>query len=1402
MRKLLFILFILHTSYAHAISVAGSLSCVDVEPFLFFNFGLDVRGGEIYAETSGYEPASSNTYYLKFDGTYNSTGLVNLDSSAYRNSDYTEKFRVDRFEGYLERNKDFVQTGQVIIKPDDSCTTALILSPTYDAAELYQPEEPTEVATNEVQNNQVAEVNGGTCIVADPIDTATGAQLLNHNLLTVQGVIPLSFNISYNSALLKDSILGRAWVTEQFSTRLNEQDSGNVTIHWSENQYNNFSQNMDGSYSHNHITCQFDTLVKNADDSFTLKRNNHTIYDFDSEGNLVKLSNSRGQAKIFTRDAKGRVSQITEPVSGAFIKYTYNADGLLESVSDPLERQVEFTYDADRNLTTITDAAGQVTTYTYNESGQTLTGTNDDGITYFTNTYNGDFTYDDGFKIISQDDALPDNGINQFEYTKAESGLIVTTFTNNNGETEVFTYDENYSLLSYQDGEGYITNYIYNDNGKRIASQDANDNVTQFEYDENGNLTKIINAKVGIATIMVYDTNSNLLSVTDTLNKTTVYEYDANNNRTSTTDALGNITKYTYNNDGQVLTETNPSGAVTTYEYEKGLPVRVTDPEGNTTISSYDAAGRLISTTDAEGHTTKFVYDGVNRLVAVKDALNRTVSMTYDSRDNLLTSTDANGNVTYRNYDGNGNLISQINALDEKTRYRYDGEGRLIKVIDARNNSTQLAYDAKGRLISTTDALGNTQKLTYDAVDNLLTKVDALGNTIATYSYDALNNPISVTNGLGHKTQSEYDALNRLTSITDPLNLATQFNYDTMNRLISGVDAKNGTSSQTFDIDGNLIGLTDANNNQTTFKFDKSGRLIEETTASGSWVKYTYNARDLQTSITNGREQQRKFEYDAAGRLIRLLEPDGAVSYTYDDNDNVLTVTDANDTISREYDALNRVVAYTDSQGNTLRYAYDAVGNLITLSYPDDKQVFYEYDAVNQLVKVTDWAKRETVYTYDANGRLLAMVRPNGTKVSYVYDDVGQLLRQQDVADELIRQFSFVYNAAGDIVAEQAVPKPTEFPFIPAKMTYTTANRLATYNGEAVTFDADGNMTLGPLSGVMSNFSFDARNRLVEVADTVYRYNAENQRIAVIVAGDETSYVINPQPALSQILVRTAPDGTQTFYVYGLGLIGEETESVYQGLIGEGTESVYQAYHFDLRGSTVALSDIDGNVVEEFQYSPFGELVSQSLADVNTPFLYNGRDGVMTDDNGLYYMRARFYSPEIRRFVNRDILLGGVADGQSLNRFAYVTGEPVSFVDPFGLKADEIHLDPDKFSDFLILINVQKTDFGKDTYVIVAHGYKGTVILNAGSDYSFKKMADRIIKSGKKRILLRSCQAALGDIPQKLANFTGLPVMATKENIIYSSTSPVGATLLDDYLNLYFGRSNFEVFLPKTRNNP
>ena len=65
--------------------------------------------------------------------------------------------------------------------------------------------------------------------------------------------------------------------------------------------------------------------------------------------------------------------------------------------------------------------------------------------------------------------------------------------------------------------------------------------------------------------------------------------------------------------------------------------------------------------------------------------------------------------------------------------------------------------------------------------------------------------------------------------------------------------------------------------------------------------------------------------------------------------------------------------------------------------------------------------------------------------------------------------------------------------------------------------------------------------------------------------------------------------------------------------------------------------------------------------------VYNGQYGVVTDSNGLYYMRARYYNVDIKRFINQDVIEGSITNSPSLNKYAYCQGNPVSLLDPFGL---------------------------------------------------------------------------------------------------------------------------------------
>ena len=183
---------------------------------------------------------------------------------------------------------------------------------------------------------------------------------------------------------------------------------------------------------------------------------------------------------------------------------------------------------------------------------------------------------------------------------------------------------------------------------------------------------------------------------------------------------------------------------------------------------------------------------------------------------------------------------------------------------------------------------------------------------------------------------------------------------------------------------------------------------------------------------------------------------------------------------------------------------------------------------------------------------------------------------------------------------------------------------------------------------------------MIQAGDTRYTYDAENHRIGVETDQTITRYVVDSQQELTRILQAVETDKTTgekqtTYYTYGKGLLAQEDE-----------KNEYRLYHFNHLGSTTLITDETGQVVKTFEYNPYGELLDGEIGEYR--FLFNGEYGVVTDGNGLYYMRARYYNVDIKRFMNQDVMVGSVESSPSLNRYAYVEGNPVNYLDPFGLE--------------------------------------------------------------------------------------------------------------------------------------
>ena len=1031
--------------------------------------------------------------------------------------------------------------------------------------------------------------------------------------------------------------------------------------------------NRNGKQSYREYDCN-GLLVKYTDENGNTK-----TYEYDEHYNVITETDAKCNSVIKVYNSFNKPVEVTDR-NGNKTYFTYDAAGNVIKIQYPAVNGVvpeeTFVYNSRNQMTQYTDIRGTVTLYTYDINGMPATKKvgNKNAIAY---------SYEGGL-LKSQTDAMG----NTTMYAHNTIGQMIAKTDADNKVTE-YVYDLSGNLLRTIDANGKTIVNTYDGNYQKTSITDANGNKTEYSY--NGNMKNdVITLPDGNTICYEFDGEDRVVKITDQDNNVTNITYDDGGRVISKRFADGAVVQYEYDTVGNMVKETNPKGAVVIKTYDNiGNVLSVTDDDGNTTSYEYNAMSKVVKVTNAVAGTTVYVYSVSGDLLSETDALGNTKTYTYDAFGNRLTATDAKNNVITYTYDANNNLLTVKNALNQVTTYTYNCLNQCISVKDALNNTIHYGYDALGRRTTITDARGNVFTTVYDGNGNVIKTTDAKGNTISETVYNCLNLPLTVTDAMGKVTTYTYTALGQVESVTDSMNHCTEFSYNSRGQNTSVRDALNNTSTAAYDLLGNTTRLAGPLGGATNYTYDDMGRLISESTVSGGTVSYTYNELNIRKKLTNARGQIHQFFYDAMGRITGYSSPEGSVSYTYDANGNVLTVTDSHGTITRTYDALNRVTSYTDTYGKTIGYEYDAVGNLIRIVYPDNTAVNYAYDANRNLTSVTDWANRVTAYTYDVNNRVVGVTKPDGsvtttvydnkqrvtstaektsggviiTGFEYIYDDLSRITEEKILAnstkicyaydslgrvtgrtikqlsdDVVISSETFTYDAAGNITSAPDL-----------SFQYDTNNRLVSFNGHSVSYDLDGNM----LNNGADTYTYDSANRLITAGGHTYTYNAEDIRIRDLCLEEDTAYTYNNNCKLSKLLMKTS-GGTVTKYVYGRGLIGEET----------GSE--FKTYHFDCRGSTAAITDISGNITDTFEYDTYGRLTARTGS---TPIIfgYNGRDGVITDKTGLIYMRARYYSPDMKRFINADVVAGKLSSAITLNRYAYANGNPVSLVDPFGL---------------------------------------------------------------------------------------------------------------------------------------
>ncbi|MCP9496030.1 MAG: cysteine peptidase family C39 domain-containing protein [Pyrinomonadaceae bacterium MAG19_C2-C3] len=738
--------------------------------------------------------------------------------------------------------------------------------------------------------------------------------------------------------------------------------------------------------------------------------------------------------------------------------------------------------------------------------------------------------------------------------------------------------------------------------------------ITQH-FDAQGRLTRIVDRN-GNAVTLGYDAANQLRTVTDAVNRVTRFEYYPDGKVKEVTDPLPRTATFRYNGNGDLISTTDMVGNVVDYEYnDVGYMTSVTTPKGKTLINN----------------GTSPYFGDLRRDFVVKDLIDaENNTKHFDTGSTIAWVDDARKNRTFYFNDTQGQTTQIEDPLGNRTNFSFDGRGNLSRIEDANNRRTTLIYDARGNLTRITDALGNVVMFSYDE-DNLIQSTDSI-QRIYRYEYDDHANLLNIK-----------DPTN---NIANPTRGITTFIYDSFGQLRTLTDARQKTTIFDYDAQGNLKSVRNPVGSETTYTYDEVGRLKTLTDPNRNPFSYIYDGND---------------------RLREIRQPDGSTTtYTYNCC-NLSTITDASGTLTFDYDRANRLKSFTNTRNQIIRYGYDENRNLITLTYPgENKVVRYEYDAANRMKKVTDWLNNTTTYSYDPTGNLLSSVNSNGTVTGYQYDTGNRLvsLVNAKANGAVISGYKYTLSNLGNrtnIAAIEPVSPVTAQRNI--SHTYGDDNRIETSTGATYTHDGDGNLTA--INGANpTTYSYDVFDRLTQITspgyNAQYQYDALGNRITRTVNGTTTKYIVDPLGSLSLVLAETDDAGGITsYYVYGLELISKVTPT---------SQSYF--YHYDGLGSTIAITNSSGDAANRYAYDPFGNLSGNSTEAVSNSFRYVGSYGVMDEGNGLLYMRARYYAPNLGRFINKDPigLIGG------LNTYQYGGNNPINFIDPLGLRSISICL--------------------------------------------------------------------------------------------------------------------------------
>ncbi|TFZ05535.1 RHS repeat protein [Ramlibacter henchirensis] len=613
-----------------------------------------------------------------------------------------------------------------------------------------------------------------------------------------------------------------------------------------------------------------------------------------------------GRSTTFTYDQAG--NKLTETVADTGTgaartwSWTWNAQGLVTSATDPNNRTWQYAYDGVGNLEVETNPLGQLTRYTHDAGGRVLSRTAPNGL--FTS-----YAYDSRGRLLSADRAGE-----RTTYAYASTGLLESVRLPN-GHQIAFRHDTARRLVGWSDNRGANGVYVLDAMGNRTSEQlrDAAGNLVWqlartinavnrvanetlggnqslgFGYDANADLSRQTNG-LGQSTSYSIDGLRRVIAVTDAANARATLAYDALDGITAAADFKGATTTYARNAFGEATGESSADiGSRATRHDAAGLPTEITDALGQVTTIQRDGLGRPTQLTFADGAATLLRYDLTGPDFDAPGTVNA-------SRGHLSEVQDRSGTTKWQR-DIFGRVTRKVQTMPNvgtfTAGYSYNAQGLPDSLTYPTGGQLKYRYSPAGQLIGldwngsplvngiTWNALGLPTGWTWAFAAPLAASrsYDTAGRVTATeissYGYDAAGRITSLAQQLGQPAGS--DPLGTgISFVTIPFSVA----YDAVGRITSFGNASANTTFS-YDANGNRLRSVmtegaDIQKREYTVDGDGNRLLGFAHTASGTAgtvsavVTYGYNANGDLTS-----DGLRHYAYDAEGRLSSMAAGSG-----------------------------------------------------------------------------------------------------------------------------------------------------------------------------------------------------------------------------------------------------------------------------------------------------------------------------------------------------------------------------------------------------------------------------------------------------------------------------------------------------------------------------------------------